>query len=95
MPLNDVDTAVCTKVERDFLRALLGGCSTPISALATMKDGVLFFEGNIVSVDGKEKISVQQQFTSLTQLDTIGKNMAEQLLKNGADKIIVAIRHGK
>ena len=32
--LNDRDTALCTKIERDFLRALLGGCSTPISALA-------------------------------------------------------------
>ena len=31
---NDERTALCTKIERDFLRALLGGCSTPISALA-------------------------------------------------------------
>ena len=28
---NHHDTAVCTKIERDFLRTLLGGCSTPIN----------------------------------------------------------------
>ncbi|HEV2355585.1 MAG TPA: hydroxymethylbilane synthase, partial [Puia sp.] len=32
--LNDPESALCTKIERDFLRTLLGGCSTPISALA-------------------------------------------------------------
>ena len=36
---NDEDTALCTKIERDFLRTLLGGCSTPISALATIRNG--------------------------------------------------------
>jgi hydroxymethylbilane synthase len=27
-PGNDIDTAICTKIERDFLRTLMGGCST-------------------------------------------------------------------
>src|SRR5258706_1158402 len=31
---NDEETALCTKIERDFLRQLLVGCSTPISAYA-------------------------------------------------------------
>ena len=31
---NDIRTALCTRIERDFLRTLLGGCSTPISGLA-------------------------------------------------------------
>src|SRR5690606_34545087 len=36
---HDPDTALCTGIERDFLRALLGGCSTPISALARTENG--------------------------------------------------------
>src|SRR5688572_19800944 len=35
---NDPDTVICTRVERDFLRTLLGGCSTPISALAEVNN---------------------------------------------------------
>ena len=29
--INNPTTASCTKIERDFLRTLLGGCSTPVS----------------------------------------------------------------
>ncbi|HMJ46790.1 MAG TPA: hydroxymethylbilane synthase, partial [Ferruginibacter sp.] len=32
--MNDETTAVCTSVEREFLKELLGGCATPISAFA-------------------------------------------------------------
>jgi hydroxymethylbilane synthase len=45
--LNDTSTALCTRIERDFLRTLLGGCSTPISALAVEKDNKIHFKGNI------------------------------------------------
>src|SRR6185503_4625767 len=52
-PLNDPDTALCTQIEREFLRTLLGGCSTPISALAEIEDEELFFRGHILSLDGR------------------------------------------
>jgi hydroxymethylbilane synthase len=55
-PLNDADAALCTQIERDFLRALLGGCSTPISALAEIEDGELYFIGNVLSPDGRSKV---------------------------------------
>ncbi|MDQ6757646.1 MAG: hydroxymethylbilane synthase, partial [Bacteroidota bacterium] len=41
---NDAHTDICTKIERDFLRTLLGGCSTPISALAEVKDNIILFK---------------------------------------------------
>src|SRR4051794_36237132 len=42
--LNDEATALCTKIERDFLRTLMGGCSTPISALAIVEDDMVSFK---------------------------------------------------
>ena len=45
---NHEETALCTKIERDFLRTLMGGCSTPISALAEIKKDNNF-KGNILS----------------------------------------------
>lgn len=44
---NDDETALCAKIERDFLSALMGGCSTPISALAVVRGGEIIFRGNI------------------------------------------------
>ncbi len=90
--LNDDATALCTKIERDFLRALLGGCATPISALAEWKEGNIVFQGNILSVDGKEKISIELDIPS-TQSDDLGNKAAQQLLAKGADKIVNAIRN--
>ncbi len=53
---NDEATAICTKTERDFLRTLSGGCSTPISALAVIDKDKIIFKGNLCSVDGKQKL---------------------------------------
>jgi hydroxymethylbilane synthase len=60
--LNDVDTALCVKQERDFLKTLMGGCSTPISALAEINSGVLYFKGSILSLDGKDKVAIEREF---------------------------------
>jgi len=92
---NNVDTALCTKIERDFLRTLLGGCSTPISALAEVKNDKIVFKGNICSVDGKEKIEIEKE-TSIKDSEQLGVNAANEILNNTkAQKIIQAIRNEK
>src|SRR6478736_9569313 len=40
--LNDDETSMCTHEEKAFLRTLMGGCSTPISALATIENEQMF-----------------------------------------------------
>ena len=91
---NHADTALCTKIERDFLRTLLGGCSTPISALATVTNGQVLFRGNILSVDGKEKVDIQKT-VDLTDALNLGNLAATEILNNGADVIADAIRNAK
>jgi hydroxymethylbilane synthase len=91
---NDAATATCTKIEKDFLRVLLGGCSTPISALATIKNDTLFFKGNILSLDGKEKIEIEKKVL-LKEVEDLGKIAAEELLAIGGKKIADSIRHAE
>lgn len=86
------DTAICTKIERDFLRTLLGGCSTPISALAEVNNDAIIFKGNILSIDGQQKVSVEKTIT-LTEAANFGVQAAEYLLANGGQKIADDIRH--
>ena len=91
---NDADTALCTKVERDFLRTLLGGCSTPISALAEIKNETLCFKGNILSVDGKEKAEIEMSTTCTPdlQIREYGIKAAHELLNKGGKQIADGIR---
>jgi len=91
--LNDHSTDLCTKIERDFLRGLLGGCSTPISALALVENGAVNFKGNICSPDGKHKIEVKKT-ASIPNSDELGKVAAKELLNNEeAQKIIYRLRN--
>jgi hydroxymethylbilane synthase len=89
--LNDPDTALCTKIERDFLHTLLGGCSTPISALAEIEDGDLYFSGHILSLDGRQKVEIEK-ILPLDMADGIGKTAAEELLEKGGKEIADSIR---
>lgn len=84
--LNDQSTALCTKIERDFLRKLAGGCSTPISALATIKNNEVSFNGNILSVDGRKKAAIEKK-VSLQAADDLGTVAATELLQNGGKEI--------
>jgi hydroxymethylbilane synthase len=92
--LNDPQTAICTKIERDFLKSLMGGCSTPISALATVNDGSIHFTGNIFSINGKEKAVIEKTF-GLHEINHAGTIAATELLQNGGQAIAAAIRNGK
>ena len=90
-PLNDADTALCTLIERDFLRTLLGGCSTPISALAEVEDGDVYFSGQILSLDGKQKAEIEK-IVPADRADQLGRLAAEELLDKGGRAIADSIR---
>lgn len=84
-------TAMCTKVEKDFLRVLLGGCSTPISAYARAYNNELYFEGSILSVDGKMKAAISRH-AALPHVPGLGQRLAEELLINGGKEIAETIQ---
>ncbi len=90
--LNDEATELCTKIERDFLRTLLGGCSTPISALAEIEEDELFFRGNILSVDGKQKQEIEKILPAEMVIN-VGKEAALELLENGGQEIADSVRN--
>ena len=88
---NDEPTALCTKIERDFLKILLGGCSTPISALAEIKNGEVYMKGNIMSPDGIQKVEIEKRITVGGAVD-LGEKAAIEILLQGGQQIIDNIR---
>ena len=90
-PLNDEETAMCTRIERDFLRTLLGGCSTPISALAEVEEGDVYFIGELLSLDGRQKVAIEK-ILPVEKADGLGRDAAEELLEDGGRAIIEGIK---
>jgi hydroxymethylbilane synthase len=88
--LNDPDTALCTRIERDFLKTLMGGCSTPISALAEIKNGFVAFKGNIVSTDGVSITEIEK--SAPIHSTNLGVLAANELLLKGGKEMVEQIR---
>lgn len=88
---NDEATALCTKIERDFLSALMGGCSTPISALAEVRGGEVYLKGNVVTPNGEKKAEVEKR-VALAEASNLGMIAAREILLNSGQEIVERIR---
>ena len=94
-PFDDNCTALCTKIERDFLSTLMGGCSTPISALAEVDNERILFQGNICSPDGVTKTEIKKEI-AVSKAQNCGVLFANELLQQpSASKIVQDIRYAK
>lgn len=92
--INDASTEYCTRIERDFLRTLGGGCSAPVSALAEFAEDILIFRGSVVSIDGKDEVQIELMTSAPGEWPAnIGVLAAQQLLEKGAHKIMEDLRH--
>ncbi len=89
--LNDLETDICTYIERQFLRTLEGGCTAPIGALATFKDDEISFNGILLSIDGKQKIKVEK-VVPIQEWKKLGYNLAQEILNNGGTELMKKIK---
>jgi hydroxymethylbilane synthase len=89
---DDEQTALCVKIERDLLEVLMGGCSTPIGAIAEIKDKRIHFKANVLSPDGKEKLEINKTIP-VNEAAQLGMMAGEEMLRKGGDKIIRQIRN--
>ncbi|WP_037325816.1 hydroxymethylbilane synthase [Runella zeae] len=92
--LNHADTETCLLAERAFLRRLQGGCSVPVFGLATLQTDSLVMTGGVVSLDGKTLLK-QTINGSHSQPETIGTQLAESLLTQGAADILAQIKQNQ
>lgn len=89
---NHKPTEICTGIEKDFLKFLMGGCSTPIAALALFKGNKIFFYGNVLSLDGKRKAEVEMYFEK-TDFEKAGELAANKLRENGGEEILKELKN--
>lgn len=85
--LNDVETCASTKIERDFLQVVGGGCQVPVGIYAEVEGEKISARAVIASLDGKNFVK-DSAVDTIENLDDFGKNFAEKLLSNGGKKIL-------
>ena len=92
--LNDIETEICTYIERQFLRTLEGGCTAPIGALAKydQKEDTIDFKGALLSIDGKQKLEIDKK-VDISQWKKLGFNSAQEILKNGGAELMTKIKN--
>jgi hydroxymethylbilane synthase len=89
--LNDLETDICTYIERQFLKTLEGGCTAPIGAFAKFTEDTIEFKGALFSLDGKQKLEVEK-VVSIEQWKKLGFELAKEILNNGGTELMKNIK---
>jgi len=91
--LNDVETEICTYIERQFLRTLEGGCTAPIGALAKYNEpnDTIEFQGVLLSLDGKQKLEINKE-VDISEWKKLGFSCAKEILENGGNELMIEIK---
>ncbi|MBC7438521.1 MAG: hydroxymethylbilane synthase [Flavobacterium sp.] len=92
--LNDVETEICTHIERQFLKTLEGGCTAPIGALAKYneQEDSLDFKGVLLSIDGKQRLEIDKK-VDISEWKKLGFNAAQEILKNNGAALMTKIKN--
>ncbi|WP_220342943.1 hydroxymethylbilane synthase [Marinomonas pollencensis] len=89
-PLQHEETAIRVTAERAVNEHLNGGCQAPIACFATLTDDQLWVRGLVGSPDGKNMITSEIRGNK-HDAKSLGIQLADDLLAQGADRILAAI----
>lgn len=89
-PLHHHDTAARVIAERALNKHLNGGCQVPIACYAVLEGEQLWLRGLVGAPDGGRLLSAQAR-APRAEAERLGIEVAEALLKQGADQILKAV----
>jgi hydroxymethylbilane synthase len=86
--LNDPDSALAAKIERDFVARLEGSCQVPIAVHAKVEEERVVVRAMVGLPDGteilREQIEAQKE-----QASDLGVELADRMIKQGAKELLV------
>ena len=85
--LDHPDSRAVVRGERAFLNRLGGSCQVPIAGYGEIKDGTFHLTGLVADLDGS-RIFKSDLAGPAASSESIGIDLAEQLLSQGADRIL-------
>jgi len=91
--LDDPASHRAVVAERSMLAALQGGCLAPIAGLARVENDELTLIGRVIEPSGRRRLEAQHS-AAPAKAEALGRQVAEQLLADGAEDLIAAARGG-
>ncbi|AFU18446.1 hydroxymethylbilane synthase [Actinobacillus suis] len=88
--LNHNPTACCVMAERAMNTRLQGGCQVPIGGFATLNGNEITLNALVGALDGSTIIRASG-VADIEDAEQLGISVAEQLLAQGADKILAEV----
>jgi hydroxymethylbilane synthase len=85
--LNDEKAYIETKVERDFVTILEGGCQVPIGVHAQLKENKITARCVVGMPDGTNMIK-EKKYCTKSAYNQMGKELADIMIENGAIKLL-------
>ena len=92
--INHSNTALEAQLEREFLRQLEGGCSSPIGAIAKVNGEEVVFKGGLFSLDGSKAVTIEKRTTRSNAVSDVSL-WVDEVLTSGGDEILKELRDGK
>lgn len=92
-PLEDKNSRICIEAERAMNLALQGGCQVPIACLSQLENDSLTLRGLVGRIDGSEMIKAEITGHS-NQAEALGRQLADNLLAQGAKAILAELNGG-
>ncbi len=89
-PLADATTTACVLAERAMNNRLQGGCQVPIGGYAVLRNNEIHLRALVGALDGSAIIRAEGK-SAVENGEELGVQIAEQLLRQGADKILQSI----
>jgi hydroxymethylbilane synthase len=89
--LDDCDTHVAVRAEREMLRQLRGGCLAPVGGWARLHAGRLVLLGVVCSLDGGQRLRVEVD-AAVSDAQSLGQTVAERLKSMGSDRLLADAR---
>ena len=89
-PLHHADTADRVNAERALNKHLNGGCQVPIACYALLEGDQLWLRGLVGQPDGGALLRAEARGPR-AEAETLGVQVAEALLAQGADRILAAV----
>ena len=89
---NNQETFLTVGMERQFLRLLEGGCSSPIGALARVEQGQLYFKGEILSLDGSKHVAIEKSLAAGAYSEGLMMSWVEEIKAQGGEEILLELK---
>jgi hydroxymethylbilane synthase len=93
MPLRCSETWTIVTAERAMNTRLAGGCQVPIAGYALLNNGELWLRGLVGKPDGSQILRAEAR-AKAEDAEKLGIAVAEDLLAQGADKILAEVYGG-